>query len=588
VTEFKRRRGKPLRFIRLPLHDDHPDWLELDRQLPPDHLARRIRFLVESLDLSPLLETYSGVGGRLTPPELLLAFVLFENQRKRLSPAEWFLDSQESGPARWLLRGLRPCRATFYRFAGHLSGAMLDSLNQQVLLLAVAEGHTAAEHGSLDGTFTAGYGSRHRLLNDEALTARRQQLDQAIAGDNPAAGPGDAEACPAKQTPPGDVRPSLDGPGPASASLTLSAEPAPSKEETVQPAEPLAVKVWPYWMAGSPAGRLRQRTRHQAAQKTLKQRMLEHDQRQKGKAKSRRTSAAKLVICPTEPEAVLGRDKHKVFRPLYNLQIMQDADGPFILGYGVFSQANDSGLLPSMVRRTQELTGRKMKKVLADGIYASLKDVRYCKETGVELFAPVLQGGGAKNRSGKGNGKEKQIGKEQFHWEEELQTYRCPEGHLLQGTATKQRERGNDEYVQMQEYRCAKEHCMKCPQASRCTSRPDKGRTVTRMVGQEMLDEVAARMKTKEGKEEYKKRGQTVEPRHADMRTHRGLQRFRGYGRRRADSQVALLTLVHNGLSLLKARKQNKASLSAAVGPPLPSPPPSPDFKSNDDWLCWN
>jgi hypothetical protein len=57
VSEFKRRRSKPLRFIRPPWHEDHPDWLELDRQLPVDHLARRIRALVESLDLSPLLET---------------------------------------------------------------------------------------------------------------------------------------------------------------------------------------------------------------------------------------------------------------------------------------------------------------------------------------------------------------------------------------------------------------------------------------------------------------------------------------------------------------------------------------------------
>ena len=93
--EFKRRRSKPLRFVRIPLPEDHPDWLELNRPLPADHLARRIRTLVEGLDLSPLLETYTGVGGPIIPPELLLAFVLFEIQRKRLSPADWLDDSRD-------------------------------------------------------------------------------------------------------------------------------------------------------------------------------------------------------------------------------------------------------------------------------------------------------------------------------------------------------------------------------------------------------------------------------------------------------------------------------------------------------------
>lgn len=584
MTPFKRRRGKPLRFLRVPWHDDHPDRLDLDRQLPPDHLARRIRALVDSLDLRPLLETYTGVGGNILPPDLMLAFVLFENHRKRLSPAEWFLDSRESGPARWLLRGLRPCRASFYRFNAHLPAAMLDDLNRQVLLGAVGEGHTTAAHGALDGTFTAAYGSRHRLCNDETLTARLRQLDQVIAQEVPA-GP----------TPPAEGSAAPPPGGPAHACLTMLAGPAPAAA-TPPSAEPLAREGRPYWMARTAAGRLRQRVRYQAAQKTLRQRMAEHQRKQKGKANNRRTSAAKLVICPTEPEAVPGKDKQKVFRPLYNVQIMQDSDSRFILGYAVYSQASDSGLLRPMLRRTEALTGQQVKQVLSDGIYATLADVRYCKENRVVLYAPVEPGGTAtsgrgrleKRRGGQGQLKGKQIGREEFAWEEELQTYRCPQGHLLQQLGVKQRERSNGEPVQLQEYRCAREHCLKCPRAARCTSSPQRGRTVARMVGQELLDEVAARMQTKEGQGEYKKRGQTVEPRHGELRTHRGLQRFRGYGKDRADSQIGLLTLAHNGLALLVARQQRKASRPAASGLPPSRPHPPPRLNNNGDVLYWN
>jgi transposase len=590
VTEFKRRRGKPLRFIRVPLAQDHPDWLDLDRELPPDHLARRIRFLVESLDLSPLFETYSGVGAAAAPPDLLLQLVLFEIHRQHLSPTRWFTDSRESLPARWLLRGLRPSRSTFYRFRAHLPPLLLDSLNHQVLLLAQVESHTTAENAALDGTFTAAYGSRHRLLTATGLAQRLQLLELAVAADQASVPSGWAEPPPAPLAQPGPVTPP-----PASAS---------------PPGGPPVV-ARPYWLAGSAAGRLRQRQRYLLAQQTLQGRLVDHDSKQKRLRKARRRSAQKVVICPTEPEAALGRDKFKVFRPLYNTQIAQDLDSPFVLGYGLYAKATDSGLLPPMIERTQQLTGRKLKKVLVDGVYAGLKDVTYCKENGVELYAPVEPEGkkgkeagqGGNSQGSKGKKKARKMGKEQFDWQEKEQTYRCPAGHLLQLGRIRERERESGETEQLREYRCDKEHCQKCPQAGQCTSRPDKGRTIERRQGQEVLDEVAARMRTEQGKKEYKKRKQTVEPRHGDMRTHRGLTHFHGHGLEQGHSQVGLLVLANNGLALLKAREQRKSQAAAPpaevpqVNKPLghdtrqptAKPPPSPrHYSLNCEWLCYN
>ena len=213
-----------------------------------------------------------------------------------------------------------------------------------------------------------------------------------------------------------------------------------------------------------------------------------------------------------------------------------------------------------------------MTKVRGDGIYASLKDVRYCKENSVALYSPEerasvpVKGAGGPQEQGKdraaggkgskGKRKERRFGKEQFPWDEARQSYHCPQGHLLGLGRIRKKDREPGEYVEVQEYRCAEEHCQKCPQAQQCTSQPEKGRTVERMVGQELLDEVAARMRTTEGKAEYRKRKQTVEPRHGDMRRHRGLQEFRGYGQPEAASQVGLLVLAHNGLSLLKAQRK--------------------------------
>jgi transposase len=574
VSEYKRRRSKPLRFLSIPLSEDHPDWLELDRQVPADDLARQIRFLVEQLDLSELLETYTGVGGPLHPPAVLLAFVLYEMHHKRLSPAEWFQDSRDSLAGRWLLKGLRPCRAVLYRFRDHLPPALLLDCNRQVLLLARAEGHTSATRAALDGTFIAAYGSRHRLLTGPGLAHRLGLL--AVALDSPEQTPRPAEplakatprlaAAGAEHAPTAGLGASVCPEAAASTCATTACAALDGPDDATA-----ASTGCPYWMAKSRAGRLRQQQRYRRAEQILQIRLIDHHKRQTQRPKAQRKSTEEVLISASEPEAVLGKDKCKVFRPLYNTQIAQDLDGPFVLGYGVYARANDTGLLPPVLERTKQLTGQQVQEAYADGSYATLGSLRYCQQEQVQLYAPP-RGYGEENEAEKRQKhrkrgaakKAKRYGKEKFKWQEQEQSYRCPQGHLLQLGLRSKGERRQEEDVVVQQYRCAKEHCQKCPQASQCTSRPDQGRTIKRMEGQELLDELAARMATPQAKGKYKRRSQTVELRYADQKSHRGLWGFRGYGQEKGESQVGLLVLVHNGLSLLQARAKRKQRAEAA------------------------
>jgi len=273
----------------------------------------------------------------------------------------------------------------------------------------------------------------------------------------------------------------------------------------------------------------------------------------------------------------LGRDKQKVFRPLYDTQVVQDTDSPFVLGYGVFAAATDAGLLPPMLARTRELTGRGLEELLCDGVYARLLGARCCREQGVRLYAPLpppaapQPGPGGDGAPGPAGGRDGQgrLGKEAFTWLADAHTYRCPQGHLLQlERRCREQRRDGEEQVVVEQYRCQAEHCRGCPLAPRCTTSPERGRTVKRMQGQELLDEVAQRTQGEDGRQRYQKRGQTVELRHADFRAHRGLQRFPGYGLERGRGLIALLVLAHNGLALLWARDAKRAKKPEATSPP--------------------
>src|SRR3989442_1192101 len=59
------------RFATPPWDRHSPQWLEIDDDLPADHLARVIDEVVDQLDLTALFDSYAGVGSRAHRPDLL-------------------------------------------------------------------------------------------------------------------------------------------------------------------------------------------------------------------------------------------------------------------------------------------------------------------------------------------------------------------------------------------------------------------------------------------------------------------------------------------------------------------------------------
>ena len=84
---------------------------------------------------------------------------------------------------------------------------------------------------------------------------------------------------------------------------------------------------------------------------------------------------------------------------------------------------------------------------------------------------------------------------------------------------------------------------------------------------EEQIEGLRERMKRADAKEKYRKRGCTVERRFADLKTHRGLERFSGRSPARADAQVGLTVLAHNlrTLEKLRIQRSQQSSLGKTV-----------------------
>jgi transposase len=462
-----------------------PAWLALDAQLPPDHLARLIDLGVAQLDLTPLFCSYSGRGSPACRPDLLLKMVLFEIQRGRPRPAQWHLDAQENIALQWLGLGLRPARSVWYVFASRLA-PYLDAWNQEVLRLAQTHHWTEARRAALDGTFVEAHASRHHLLNTEQLSQRQQVLQAAVAAD--AAGE--------------------------------------------EPAEP------PYWLARTAATRFRQQQQYRTAQAHLDEQLAENQQR----IPSLRREEKDIRLSVTDPEAALGKDKFKVYRPLYNVQYVRDLDSPLVLGYDTYATNSDAGMLVPLLRRTEQLTGRRPETLLADSGFVTGLDLADAQREKVDLYGPWKEN----DYTQAPTPGTKPLGKEQFVWDESKREYRCPQGQPLKLKGVQNRPRSRQRTERLELYRATPATCAACPLKPRCCPKSQSGRHLSRSEHEQLIESHREKMETPEAKQLYKQRRQTVEPSFGDTKQHRNYRRVSGRGLEKAKCQTGLTVLCHN------------------------------------------
>ena len=503
------RKSLAARFREPPWNQQSEEWQAIDASLPDDHAAKRISEGVDETELSELECSYHGQGDLPYPPRLMLKAILYEIQQGRQNPAQWHRDANENDVMKWLLLGCRPTRSRWYAIRERLA-PWLDWLNALILQKAVAAGVTSAKHASLDGTLIASGASRHQLANENKLQKRCSEITRVVADDESGTSP------------------------------TVVAS----------------------WMAKTPATRLRQSARYQAAQR----RMAELQAENSGRIPSRQRERNKIVLSVSDPEAALGLDKQKVFRPIYNAQYVRDLDSPLILGYQVFAQSSDAGTYKPMLDRVTQFTGRKLEKVLADAGYATAVNLATSERRELTLYAPWQENDFTP--ATKKSPQESQLPKSAFTWQPESQTYRCPEGKELKYVGRETRQRAGDESTVYLNYQSSPRDCRPCPLNSRCVKNPAAGRRIRRNDHEELLEAHKQRMQTPEAKEIYRQRKQTVELAFADSKQHRGLRRVSGYGLTIARVQTALTVLVHNVLALRSAlRSQQPEAANTTRGP---------------------
>ncbi len=480
--------------------------VELQERLADDDHVQAVELFVAQTDHQALYDAYRCTGSKPYRPDRLLGIVLVLILQGIRSPSKWATSTKNDDRCRLVGRGIEPGRTTFYNFRNRAS-KFIEAFHTQMVDDAIDSELIDPTEGCLDGTFVAASASRHKMFRLKQVSRRLSILRRVIA--------------------------QLDDP--------------------TQVASKKKLKAIASWVGKTPDGRQQQLGKFTDA----KAKILDEIRGNRGLPSSLRRKEESIKISPADVDAVIGKDKFKVTRPLYNVQYMCDASSDVILSYAVFQKKNDTGTLIPMINKTQKIVGGRLSKVHADSGYCSLLEVKDCLELNVNLFAPVPERKGSKGRA-TASGKV-QIGSDEFPWDESTGSLACPAGHSMRRVSRSKDPRADGRHVIELRFEQTPEHCLGCEFVSRCLAPGSKRRTVRRLEDQSVMDAQKQKMDTEAGAESSRTRKMRIERRYGDSKKHRGGNEFHGRGISRASAETGLMVVAQNILSLYLLVKKAKA-----------------------------
>jgi transposase len=253
----------------------------------------------------------------------------------------------------------------------------------------------------------------------------------------------------------------------------------------------------------------------------------------------------------TEPDAGLKRQKDGSFAPGYNAQAVPDLDSGAIISTQIVDAGGDGGQLQPQYERAHAVLAELeiappdggAPSITADAGYHDTLQLDALEQKGVQCFVPEDR---AAHRQAPGVSPEYHAA--QFTYDESTDTMRCPQGQCL-----KWRKLNDGQTAAV--YQAPMASCQSCPAKSQCCPNSQTGRYVNRSLYKEMLDTVAQRLDTDEGRRHKEARWVVCEGTFARLNHLLHWGRCRMWGRAGAEAELLWRQFVNNLMLLAEIWK---------------------------------
>jgi transposase len=202
-------------------------------------------------------------------------------------------------------------------------------------------------------------------------------------------------------------------------------------------------------------------------------------------------------ISKTDPDAaIVNRGKPKLS---YQVHRAVDGKNEVITATDAApGDINEAHLMLPLLAKHEATTGIKADTVVADSKYGTIDNYLACHDLGVKAHMPDL-GKATRKRITKLN----IFSDDQFQYDPQGDTYRCPAGNLLKRKSLHMQRESSD-------YGAPKKVCAACEMREQCT-RNKSGRTVKRHLRQDELNTMRERSQSAEAKRDIKTRQHLME-----------------------------------------------------------------------------
>lgn len=260
-------------------------------------------------------------------------------------------------------------------------------------------------------------------------------------------------------------------------------------------------------------------------------------------------------VSTTDPQAQLAAKKGHSSRPSYKEhRAVDNAQGVITAQILTGGAVSEDTQMMALIEQHQIRTPSPLTTVVADSQYGTVKNFLACHDHGIMAHMADLNA--AQQRGGQ---RSEFFRQNQFHYDPQNDTYRCPAGQTLRRWQHRPDKGG-------WQYKTQAQVCARCPLRSQCTD-AKHGRRIQRLNRQAQLDALRAQSASPAARRDRKRRRYLMEGSFADATNCHGFKRARWRGLWRQRIQGHLIAACQNIRILLRKCGQTDKTAGAALIP---------------------
>jgi hypothetical protein len=315
-------------------------------------------------------------------------------------------------------------------------------------------------------------------------------------------------------------------------------------------------------------------------QEKLKAAMQKLQQIEAARAGRKDLSPKGPAVPLADPDSRVLPNKTGGHAPNYTSVLAVDSDSGLIVDTQVLGSNEEASSVLPAVANIQESFGQKPAQVAADSGFNTGSNLSGLHEQHVQALMPPRQEVDQNNSALREdhsvavapeardalpmNPQNKVLDKAAFLYNPAKDQYHCPMGQVLSYEEDKPYNRSGTKGT-YRIYEC--NTCAGCPLASRCLPKNATGRRISRDEHEALREQMAQRLKSDEGKAQYKRRAHAAETPFAVLKSRMNLRQFLHRGLEKVGLELRWAATAYNVVKLIRL----KAAASLAPAPAIAS-----------------